>query len=117
MSSNEIRLHHVVDATPAAVWTVLTEIDRDAETLSGVSRVERVAGSGYEVGTRWRETRRMTDLGGSTDLAMTFSPSQSAPSGFEQIMMAVFGRLGMRVTAKVMMQDLADIAARAEAAR
>lgn len=154
MPSNEVRLNHVVDAPPAAVWAALTDIDRAAETLSGVSRVERVAGSGYEVGTRWRETRRMlgkeateemwvsavdperrtvveahssgtayrttfelTDLGGRTDLAMTFRASQTAPSGFGRIMMAVFGRLAMRMTAKVMKQDLADIAARAEAAR
>ncbi len=71
MPSNDVRLNHVIDAPPAAVWAVLTDIDRAAETLSGVSRVE----------------------------------------------LAVFGRLAMRMTAKVMKQDLADIAARAEAAR
>lgn len=59
MAPKEIRLERQVAATPDQVWAVLTDLDSAAQTLSGVSRVERVAGAGYEVGTRWRETRKM----------------------------------------------------------
>lgn len=59
MATSEIRLSRVINATPRAVWRVLTDIDHAGDTLTGVTRVERLAGTGYEVGTRWRETRRM----------------------------------------------------------
>lgn len=59
MSPKEIRLNRSIDASPESVWAVLTDLDHAAETLTGVTRIERVAGSGYRVGTRWRETRRM----------------------------------------------------------
>ncbi|MGW5075187.1 SRPBCC family protein [Rhodococcus sp. NPDC004095] len=59
MPTNEIRLTRQVAATPERVWAVLTDLDAAEATLSGVTRVERVEGAGYDVGTRWRETRRM----------------------------------------------------------
>ncbi|SDD96753.1 SRPBCC family protein [Rhodococcus tukisamuensis] len=59
MASNEIRLTQHVAASPAKVWAVLTDLDNAQQTLSGVSRVERVSGEGYAAGTRWRETRKM----------------------------------------------------------
>lgn len=47
-----------VPAPRAAVWSVVTDVDRAAEVLSGVVRVEVVErpASGL-VGLRWRETR------------------------------------------------------------
>ncbi|MFD4293893.1 SRPBCC family protein [Rhodococcus sp. NPDC058505] len=59
MPSNEIRLTTHVAATPERVWEVLTDLDGAEHTLSGVTRIERVGGDGYRVGTRWRETRTM----------------------------------------------------------
>ncbi|MFD1812920.1 SRPBCC family protein [Rhodococcus gannanensis] len=59
MAPKEIRLDRHVAASPDQVWAVLTDLDSAEQTLSGVTRVERVAGDGYEVGTRWRETRKM----------------------------------------------------------
>ncbi|CAM3136830.1 SRPBCC family protein [Prescottella defluvii] len=151
MPPNEVHLSREIDASPEAVWRVLTDIDHTADTLTGVSRIERVAGTGYDVGTRWRETRRMmgkeateemwvsevdpprrtvveatssgtayrttfelTGRDGRTDLTMTFSARPDNPTLFTRLMTLLFGRLGMRVTTKVMTQDLDDIAARAE---
>lgn len=48
-------------AAPATdVWAVLTDLDRTPEIVSGVEAVERLdGGAGFDVGTRWRETRTM----------------------------------------------------------
>ena len=49
----------LVPAPRQEVWDVLTDLDRRAEVLSAVVRVERVDdGDAFGVGTRWRETRR-----------------------------------------------------------
>lgn len=48
-----------IDADPGAVWRVITALDSAPSTLRGVTAVERLDGTGYEVGTRWRETRVM----------------------------------------------------------
>ncbi|ROR65258.1 SRPBCC family protein [Agrococcus jenensis] len=58
MSDITLTLERSIAAPPAAVWSVLTDIERSATVLSGVTRVERLAGVGYSIGTRWRETRR-----------------------------------------------------------
>lgn len=54
-----IRLSRQVAAPPDRVWAVLTDLDGAEQTLTGVTRIERISGDGYEVGTRWRETRTM----------------------------------------------------------
>jgi uncharacterized protein YndB with AHSA1/START domain len=59
MAGREITVSRVIHASPETVWSVLTDIDAAPRTLRGVSRVERVSGEGYDVGTRWRETRRI----------------------------------------------------------
>lgn len=48
-----------IDADPGAVWRVITALDSAPATLRGVTSVERLDATGYEVGTRWRETRVM----------------------------------------------------------
>ncbi|MBW1639339.1 SRPBCC family protein [Microbacterium resistens] len=49
-----------IDAAPAAVWGVLTDLDRAPTVLNGILSLERIGGpEGYAVGTRWRETRRL----------------------------------------------------------
>ena len=58
MSDITLALERSIAAPPTAVWSVLTDIERSATVLSGVTRVERLAGVGYSIGTRWRETRR-----------------------------------------------------------
>lgn len=54
-----VRVEREVPARPAAVWTVVTDLDHVVERLPGITRIERTHGSGYDVGTRWRETRRV----------------------------------------------------------
>ncbi|MGW0023338.1 SRPBCC family protein [Rhodococcus sp. NPDC003383] len=56
---HRIALSRSIAAPPSAVWRVLTDIDDAARTLSGVTGIERLDATGYEVGTRWRETRVM----------------------------------------------------------
>lgn len=59
MSDITLALERSIAAPPDAVWRVLTDLEAAPETLSGVARVERLAGVGYSIGTRWRETRTM----------------------------------------------------------
>lgn len=56
-------MHEVVvsvdsKAEPSKVWEVMTDLDRSPDTIRGIVAVERLDGdAGFEVGTRWRETR------------------------------------------------------------
>jgi carbon monoxide dehydrogenase subunit G len=61
-------------------------------------------------------TSRMTlaDRDGGTDLTMTFGADLVNPSRMSKVAMALFGRLGMRITRKALAKDLAEIAAKAE---
>jgi len=150
--THSIELQRETVAAPASVWSVLTDLDRAAEVLSGVDRVERLAGDGYRVGTRWRETRTMMGRSASeemavtavepgrsttveagaagvhyrtaftltplpdrgTCLAMVFSGSPVEPTAPQRLAWRLFGAWGLRMSAKAMRQDLADIAAAAE---
>lgn len=59
MSDMALTMERSIDAPPDAVWRVLTDLEGSETVLSGVTRIERLAGVGYAIGTRWRETRRM----------------------------------------------------------
>lgn len=59
MAPKSTTISHLVDAPAEAVWSVLTDLDGAVDTLRGVIAIERVSGTGYAVGTRWRETRKM----------------------------------------------------------
>lgn len=48
-----------VQASPARVWSLATDIDRWPETMSGIEGVEVLAQPDFGVGTRWRETRTL----------------------------------------------------------
>jgi len=49
-----------------------------------------------------------------TDLALTFGAEMVKPTLLGKVMMALFGRLGMRITRKALARDVAEIAAKAE---
>lgn len=57
MSDITLTLERTIAASPEAVWRILTDLEAAPTILSGVTRVERLAGVGYAIGTRWRETR------------------------------------------------------------
>jgi carbon monoxide dehydrogenase subunit G len=61
-------------------------------------------------------TSRMTlaDRDGGTDLTLTFGAELQNPSRLHKLALAVFGKMGMRITRKALAKDLADIAAKAE---
>lgn len=66
---HEVTVARRVEASAAAVWEVLTDLDVAADRLSQVVELEVLTTGPYEVGTRWRETRRM--LGRSETQEMT----------------------------------------------
>ncbi|AOW93356.1 carbon monoxide dehydrogenase [Rhodococcus sp. WMMA185] len=68
MSASEIRLDRVIAAPVGSVWKVLTDLDNAEAVLSGVKKIERLDGTGYEVGTRWRETRVMFGKSATEDM-------------------------------------------------
>lgn len=56
----EVTASKHVDAAPEAVWAVMTNLEGFADAISGIESVERLDdGSGFQVGTKWRETRTM----------------------------------------------------------
>lgn len=57
--AGQVRVQRDIIAEPPEVWMVLTDLDRYPKVLTSVDAVERLEGVGFEVGTRWRETRRM----------------------------------------------------------
>ncbi|MFP4310541.1 MAG: SRPBCC family protein [Nitriliruptoraceae bacterium] len=60
-------------AAPAErVWEVVTDIEGSATVLSAVDAVERLDdGVGFEVGTRWRETRTMLGRQATEEMEVT----------------------------------------------
>lgn len=71
MSMPEIRLTRTVAAPPAVVWEVITDLGNAVSTLSGLQSLERLDGTGYEVGTRWRETRVMFGKAATEEMWVT----------------------------------------------
>lgn len=55
----ELQIGREIAASPDRVWALITDLDDAPRLLSGVSRVERLGGPAFGVGTRWRETRVM----------------------------------------------------------
>ena len=49
-----------VSVSPVVLWELVTDLDRAPNVISAVTAVERLDGrTGFEVGTRWQETRMM----------------------------------------------------------
>ncbi|MBD8505013.1 SRPBCC family protein [Hoyosella sp. G463] len=60
-----------INAPVGRVWRIITDLDNAADVLDGITRIERLSGDGYEVGTRWRETRKMLGREASEEMWVT----------------------------------------------
>lgn len=68
----ELKVSREVGAPPEAVWGVITDVGSFAETISAVEAVERLDdGTGFDVGTRWRETRKMFGRQATEEMEVT----------------------------------------------
>jgi uncharacterized protein YndB with AHSA1/START domain len=57
--SIRLQVSHRFSASPERVFRALTELDRAGDWMPGHVRVERLGGDGFDVGTQWRETRKV----------------------------------------------------------
>lgn len=61
-----------VAASSNKVWGVLTDLDQAEQTISAIEKLERLDdGTGFGVGTRWRETRTMFGRSATEDMEVT----------------------------------------------
>lgn len=97
---HRVTLSRRVSAPPAAVWEVLTDLDRAVERLSQVTELHVVSDGPYAVGTRWRETRRM--MGASETVRRSGSFSTTTISWVSE---AVDGSTRYRTTLLVESMD------------
>jgi carbon monoxide dehydrogenase subunit G len=68
----DVEVSKNIAGTVDEVWSVITDLDRTAEAVSGIIRIERLdGGSGFEVGTKWRETRRMFGKEATEEMQVT----------------------------------------------
>ena len=68
-----------INAPAASVWAVISDIPGSAATLSGIDSIEMLTDGPYEVGTRWKETRKMMGRSETVEMwvAQCEAPSQS----------------------------------------
>ena len=68
----DISLSRRIDAPIEKVWSAITDLERSAETISSILKIERLgAGSGFDVGTRWRETRKFFGKQATEEMEVT----------------------------------------------
>ncbi len=59
-------------ASPERVWSIVTAIEQAPSVISGITSVERLdEGTGFGVGTRWREVRRMFGKQATEEMVVT----------------------------------------------
>lgn len=69
---NEITVSRDVAAPAERTWLVATDLDRAADVIRGIDRLERLDGGGdLRVGTRWRETRTMMGKQATEEMVVT----------------------------------------------
>jgi carbon monoxide dehydrogenase subunit G len=56
---NAMTVSRHVDAAPDRVWAVLTDLEHSPEVIRAIQSVEIHTTMGFDVGTRWTETRTM----------------------------------------------------------
>ena len=61
-----------VAASPETVWRIVTDLDGTANVITAITALERTDdGSGFGVGTSWRETRVMFGRQGTESMEVT----------------------------------------------
>lgn len=60
-----------IAAPPERVWELITDLRSAPTRLSGIKRVEMLAGPEFGVGTRWRETREMFGREATEEMTIT----------------------------------------------
>lgn len=59
MATWQVTVERRIAAPTAQVWEALTDVEASPRLVDGIERVEMLNGPPFDVGTRWRETRRM----------------------------------------------------------
>ncbi|MFC8586985.1 SRPBCC family protein [Streptomyces sp. NPDC057217] len=60
-----------VAASAGRVWEAITDLPDLPRVLTGVQKVEVLTPGGFDVGTRWRETRRMLGREATEEMTVT----------------------------------------------
>ncbi|MGW7364488.1 SRPBCC family protein [Streptomyces sp. NPDC054841] len=73
MTSRSVVVERRIAASSGRVWEALTDLKGAERVLSGVQKVEVLTEGGFDVGTRWRETRRMLGKEATEEMYVTVS--------------------------------------------
>jgi len=67
-----IVVSQAINADRESVWSMITDLDRWGSVISAIENVERLDdGTGFAVGTRWRETRTMFGRTATEEMEVT----------------------------------------------
>jgi carbon monoxide dehydrogenase subunit G len=67
-----ITVERDIAASPERVWAIVTDLERTAEVIRAITALERTdGGSGFAVGTSWRETRVMFGREATEEMAVS----------------------------------------------
>jgi len=68
----EISCSKTINAPVDEVWSIMTNLEGFPDAISGIEHVERLdEGSGFDVGTKWRETRTLFGRTATEDMWVT----------------------------------------------
>ena len=69
---SELSVSREVSVSPEALWDLVTDLDRSPNVISAVTSIKRLdSGTGFEVGTKWQETRMIFDREATEILEVT----------------------------------------------
>ena len=66
-----IEIHHEVTAPAEVVWAIITDIQNAAQTISGITAVERIDDAGPRHREPWHETREMFGRAATEEMRVT----------------------------------------------
>lgn len=67
----KISVDTIIDRPQAEVFAAFCDLDNAPDRMSGIMGIERLEGEGFEVGTKWRETRVMFGKEATEDMWVT----------------------------------------------